>query len=136
MTALAVRVRAVLLGKAYILGKCKLFGQNHTYQSILLAVSFVSCALITFVPRSGQRSCSTCSTFLLNTSSFLASFPVPRPAFRRLQYGKAGRAWYIFSREHDVIDKWQNFQNEDATFCVLFNHLHVQRSVSMTVAPR
>ena len=33
----------------------------------------------------------------------LASFPVPRPAFRRLQYGKAGRAWYIFSREHDVI---------------------------------
>ena len=43
----------------------------------------------------------------------LASFPVPRPAFRRLQYGKAGRAWYIFSREHDVIEKWQNFQNED-----------------------
>ena len=35
----------------------------------------------------------------------LASFPVPRPAFRRLQYCKAGRAWYIFSREHDVIEK-------------------------------
>ena len=65
---------------------------------------------------------------------FLASFPVPRPAFRRLQYGKAGRACrYISSREHDVIKKWQNFQNEDATFSVLFSHLHVQRSVSMTI---
>ena len=65
----------------------------------------------------------------------LASFPVPRPAFRRLQYAKAGRAWYIFSREHDVIEKWQNFQNEDAAFCVLFSHLHVQRSVSMSRPP-
>ena len=72
----------------------------------------------------------------LHIQSRIASFPVPRPAFRCLQYGKAGRAWYIFSREHDVIEKWQNFQNEDATFRVLFNHLHVQRSVSMTVAPR
>ena len=25
--------------------------------------------------------------------------PRPRPAFRRLQYGKTGRAWYLFSRE-------------------------------------
>ena len=25
--------------------------------------------------------------------------PRPRPAFRRLQYRKAGRAWYLFSRE-------------------------------------
>ena len=66
----------------------------------------------------------------------VASFPGHRPAFRCLQYGKAGRAWYIFSREHDVIEKWQNFQNEDATFCVLFSHLHVQRSVSITAAPR
>ena len=65
----------------------------------------------------------------------LASFPDHRPAFRRLQYGKAGRAWYISSRQHDVIEKWLNFQNEDAMFCMLFNHLHVQRSVSMTVAP-
>ena len=31
----------------------------------------------------------------------IASFTVPRPAFHRLQYGKAGtrRAWYISSRE-------------------------------------
>ena len=35
----------------------------------------------------------------------------PRPAFRRLQYGKAGRAWYLFSREHDVIGKLQNLPN-------------------------
>ena len=36
----------------------------------------------------------------------IASFPVPLPAFRRLPYGKAGRAWCISSREHDVIDKF------------------------------
>ena len=26
-------------------------------------------------------------------TAMVASFPVPRPAFRRLQYGKVGRAW-------------------------------------------
>ena len=35
--------------------------------------------------------------------------PRPRPAFRRLQYRKAGRAWYIFLREHDVIGNLQKF---------------------------
>ena len=35
--------------------------------------------------------------------------PRPRPAFRRLQYGKAWRAWYLFSREHNVIGKWRKF---------------------------
>ena len=35
--------------------------------------------------------------------------PRPRPAFRRLQYRKAGRAWYLFSNEHDVIGKWRKF---------------------------
>ena len=29
--------------------------------------------------------------------------PRPRSAFRRLQYEKAGRAWYLFSHEHDVM---------------------------------
>ena len=29
----------------------------------------------------------------------VALFPVPRPAFCHLQYGEAGRAWYISSRE-------------------------------------
>ena len=51
-----------------------------------------------------------CSNFMENAWG-IASFPVPCLAFHRLQYGKAGRAWYIFSREHDVIEKWQNFQN-------------------------
>ena len=51
----------------------------------------------------------------------------PHPAFCRLQYGKAGRVWYIFSREHDVIGKWPKF-SEQAMFRVLSNRLHAQRS--------
>ena len=43
--------------------------------------------------------------------------PRPRPAFRRLQYGKAWRAWYLFSREHDVIGKWRKFSEQ--TGCIL-----------------
>ena len=42
--------------------------------------------------------------------------PRPRPAFRRLQYGKAWRAWYLFSREHDVIGKWRKISEQ--TGCV------------------
>ena len=34
--------------------------------------------------------------------------PRPRLAFRCLQYEKAGRAWYLFSREYDIIEKLQN----------------------------
>ena len=33
----------------------------------------------------------------------------PCPAFCRLQYRKAGRAWHLFPCEHDVIGKWQIF---------------------------
>jgi len=29
----------------------------------------------------------------------------PRPAFHRLQYGKVRRAWYLFSHEHDIVNK-------------------------------
>ena len=43
--------------------------------------------------------------------------PRPRPAFCRLQYGKAWRAWYLFSCEHDVIGKWWKFSEQ--TGCVL-----------------
>ena len=32
--------------------------------------------------------------------------PRPRPAFRRLHFGKARRAWYLFSIEHDVIENF------------------------------
>jgi len=40
-----------------------------------------------------------------------------RPPYFRLQYGKMGRAWYLFSCEHDVIDKWQKkIPNEKAKF--------------------
>ena len=39
----------------------------------------------------------------------LSLVPRPRPAFRRLQYGKTGRSWYVSSREHYVIDKRPNF---------------------------
>ena len=42
--------------------------------------------------------------------------PRPHPAFRRLQYGKAGRAWYLFSCEHDVISKLRKFA--ELTGCV------------------
>ena len=38
---------------------------------------------------------------------YLSLVPRPCPAFRRLQYEKAGRAWYLFSREHDIIGKLQ-----------------------------
>jgi len=40
--------------------------------------------------------------------------PRPHPAFRHLQYGKVGRAWYLFSHEHDIINKWQKKKNEKA----------------------
>ena len=43
--------------------------------------------------------------------------PRPHPAFRRLQYGKAGRAWYLFSREHDIISKLRKIAK--LTGCVL-----------------
>jgi len=62
-----------------------------------------------------------------------------RPAFCRLQYGKMGRAWYLFSCEHDVIDKWQKkkIPNEKAKVShILFNELEVQHLVCVTVTPR
>ena len=43
--------------------------------------------------------------------------PRPHPAFHYLQYGKAGRAWYLFSSEYDVIDKWQRTKKWTFTYC-------------------
>ena len=62
--------------------------------------------------------------------------PRPHPAFHRLQYGKAGRAWYLFSHEYDVISKLRKFA--ELTGCILriFNRLHTQRSVCKTIASR
>ena len=70
---------------------------------------------------------------MLLTLSLVSLVPRPRPA---LQYGKAGRAWYLFSREHDVIGKLQKFA--ELTGCVshIFNRLHAQRSVCKTIASR
>ena len=36
---------------------------------------------------------------------FARLVPRPHPASHHLQYGKAGRAWHLFSHEHDVIGK-------------------------------
>ena len=41
------------------------------------------------------------------------------PSFS-LQYGKVGRAWYLFSREHDVIDKWPKKKGrESEVSCII-----------------
>ena len=60
--------------------------------------------------------------------------PRSRPAFRRLQYGKVGGAWYLFSREHDVISKLRKFA--ELTGCVshIFNRLCAQCWVCKTIA--
>ena len=51
----------------------------------------------------------------LLSNSYLASFPgSPAP---ECEYVYVGRAWYLFSRDHDVI------QNRRAAFCALFNQL-------------
>ena len=63
---------------------------------------------------------TTCLAMPINLP---ASFPGPRPALLSMQYRKAGRDWYNSSRKHDIFIKWQNFQNQNAKFCVLFNHL-------------
>ena len=62
--------------------------------------------------------------------------PRPHPAFRCLQYSKVGRGWYLFSREHDAIRKWQKF--DELIGCVLriFNQLRTQHSVCKTIASR
>ena len=44
--------------------------------------------------------------------AYTSLVPRPRPAFRRLQYGKAWRAWYLFSHEHDVIGKWRKVSEQ------------------------
>ena len=36
----------------------------------------------------------------------------PGPTQLSIQYSKAGRAWYLFSREHDVIKKGRKFANQ------------------------
>jgi len=57
----------------------------------------------------------------------LASFPGPA----QLLIGKAGRAWYLLSYEHDVISNGKKIQNEKAMSCLTnhkFNAWCVQQS--------
>lgn len=51
-----------------------------------------------------------------------------------LEYRKAGRPSYPFSREHDIIGKRENFS--ELTGNILFKRLHAKHSVCMTVAPQ
>ena len=47
----------------------------------------------------------TCAHAHTHTHSLV---PRPHPAFRRLQYGKVGRARYLFSHDHDIIKNLPN----------------------------
>ena len=54
--------------------------------------------------------------------------PKPGLAFHCLQYGKAGRAWYLFSREDGIIDKWSKNSEQKSKI----SHI-VQRCTSSTL---
>jgi len=58
--------------------------------------------------------------------------PRPRLAFHRLQYVKVGRAWYLCTNEHDVIDNGPKILNHKAKFHVLYNELQVQHYLCIT----
>ena len=68
--------------------------------------------------------------------NLLASFPGSAQLSVACSTEKPWRAWYLFSREHDVIGKWRNFA--ELTGCVsrILNRLHAQRLVCKTVASR
>ena len=50
------------------------------------------------------------------------------------EYVYIGRAWYLLSCEHDIIEKRPEFL-EQTTFCAMFNQLSVLRSVCMAFSP-
>ena len=52
--------------------------------------------------------------FFNQSLHFYSLVPRPRPAFRHLQYGKAGRAWYVSPHGHYVIDKWPKFSERNS----------------------
>ena len=57
--------------------------------------------------------------------------PRPHPASRHFQYGKAGRAWYLFSHEHDVIGKF----SEQTGYCstdYMLNARYIRQSPSIS----
>ena len=67
---------------------------------------------------------------------FPSLVPRLRPAFCCLQYRKVGRAWYLFSREHDVISKLRKFAELASCVSRIFNRLRAQRSVCKTITSR
>ena len=66
----------------------------------------------------------------------VASFPGPAQLSVACSTEKPWRAWYLFSREHDVIGKWRNFAELTGCVARILNPLHAQRSVCKTVASR
>ena len=102
----------------------------HVRQIEIKHISSDTCSL-SALPCS--KYCITSTHWSIHVPSLV---PKPHPAFHRLQYRKAGRAWYLFSREHDVISKLRKFA--ELTGCVLciFNWLRAQRSVCKTIASR
>ena len=79
-------------------------------------------------PIRGYRLYSTCcaSWQRQHLQIVLSLVPRPHPAFRRLQYGKAGRAWYLFSHEHDVIGNKAKVQLEVTWYL----HMYVESIAS------
>jgi len=76
-------------------------------------VNFSFCHTWSVLAKGGQGEANKAMRMHTHTHTHthtVASFPGPTQLFVAalcMQYGKAGRAWYLFSREYDVIDKWQ-----------------------------
>ena len=84
-----------------------------------------------------NRPCGQCAICQFDFEVYMKPHPCslvprPRPAFRRFQYGKVGRAWYIFSHEHDLIGKCRKFTELTGCVSCIFNQLHAQCLVCTT----
>jgi len=71
------------------------------------------------------------------THTIHSLIPRPRPAFHHLQYRKAGRAWYLFSRKHDkkLTNAKKKIRIKKAKFHALLNELRVQHLVCISRPP-
>ena len=91
------------------------FGENNYF----LSDTYLECLrYVTPIPNNPNSNVATGHTtlgtpyyvkFYPETMHLCSLVPRPRRTFHRFQYGKAGRAWYLFSCEHDVIGKWRKF---------------------------
>ena len=105
-------VRSILLYVLVVHSVCiySLYEMNtsHTFNSLHTEINYAGMPKVEILfaiqfKRSVLETLDRASDLICVDS--VASFPVPLPAFHCLQYGKAGRAWYISSRKLDVIDK-------------------------------